>query len=80
MGTTGITYLGHLHSSLQQLLPGSRMAVRKEVAAAVVLLDLAAVVPHQVAAVAAAVGVHLEPLRQADQSKMQSFGFSGLQT
>lgn len=64
------TYLGHLHSSLQQLLPGSHMAVRMEAVAAVVLLALAAVVLHQVAAAAAAVGGHLEPLHQADQSEM----------
>jgi hypothetical protein len=62
-------YLEHLHSSLQQLPLGSHMAVRMAVVAAVVLLALAAVVPHQVAAaVAAAVEVHLEPLHQADRS------------
>jgi hypothetical protein len=39
------------------------------VVAAVVLLALAAVVPHQVAAaVAVAAEVHLEPLHQADRS------------
>jgi hypothetical protein len=38
-------------------------------AAAVALLALVAVVLHQVAAVAA-VGVHLEPLHQADQPEM----------
>jgi hypothetical protein len=36
----------------------------------VVLLALVAVVLHQVAAVAAAVGVHLELLHQADQPEI----------
>jgi hypothetical protein len=62
-------YLGHLHSSLQQQLLGSHMAVHAVVAAAAVLLGLAAVVLRQVvAAVVAVAGVHPEPLRQADQS------------
>jgi hypothetical protein len=78
MGITDIiTHLGHLHSILQQLLPGSHMAVRMDPVAAVALPALAAVVLHQVAVVAA-VGVHLEPLHQADQSEMQSSGFSSL--
>lgn len=62
------THLGHLHSSLQQLLLGSHMADHKEPAAAVVLLALAAVALHQVAAVVAVVGVHLVHLHLADQS------------
>jgi hypothetical protein len=41
-----------------------------EAVAAVALLALAAVVLHQVAAVVAAVGVHLDPLHQADQPEM----------
>jgi len=62
------TYLGHLHSSLQQLLLGSHMAGRREPAAAVVLLALAAVALHQVAAAVAVAGVHLVHLHLADQS------------
>lgn len=50
------------------------MAVHMVVAAAAVFLALAAVVLHQaaVAAAVAAVGVHLEPLHQADQAKIRS--------
>jgi hypothetical protein len=62
------TYLGHLHNSLQQLLLGSHMAGHKEAAAAAVLLDLAVVALHQVAAVVAVAGVHLVRLHLADQS------------
>ena len=62
------TYLGHLHSSLQQLLLGSRTAGHMEPAAAVALLDLAAVALHQVAAVVAVAEVHLDHLHLADQS------------
>ena len=62
------TYLGHLHSSLQQLLLGSHMAGHKEAVAAAVLLALAAVVVHQVAAAVAVAGVHLAHLHLADQT------------
>lgn len=64
------TYLGHLHSSLQQLLLGSHMAGHKDPAVAVALLALAAVALHQVAVVVAVAGVHLVRLHLADQSEI----------
>lgn len=60
-----VARLGHLHNT-RQLLPGSRTAVRREVAVAEVHpVQAAAAAPHPAAvAVAAAVEDHLELLHQ----------------